>query len=212
MPAAEVQSVGQEVRRQQEPLLDEARQLHRLPADRTRLASLFKGNLNLRQAINYAIDRKDYVSQAGPFAGQPWTHIFNPGVPGWTNVYDVQAERDQGEEAGQGSLQERQDQRRLPAYAARRTPRSPQIVQRDLISLGFKPGNINMKPFSGADLYDAMGQAQSDLDMGTRMGWCSDYPDPYDWINVLLYGGASRRRTTTTTPTSTIPKWNKKMQ
>ena len=48
--------------------------------------SLFKGNLNLRKAINYAINRKDYVSQAGPYAGQPWTHIFNPGVPGWTNV------------------------------------------------------------------------------------------------------------------------------
>ena len=48
--------------------------------------SLFKGNLNLRKAINYAINRKDYVSQAGPYAGQPWTHLFNPGVPGWKNV------------------------------------------------------------------------------------------------------------------------------
>ena len=26
------------------------------------------------------------------------------------------------------------------------------------------------------------------LDMGVSMGWCSDYPDPYDWINILLYG------------------------
>ena len=24
--------------------------------------------------------------------------------------------------------------------------------------------------------------------MGVSMGWCSDYPDPYDWINILLYG------------------------
>ena len=43
-----------------------------------------------------------------------------------------------------------------------------------------------MKPFSGADLYDAMGKRNTDLDMGTNMGWCSDYPDPYDWINILL--------------------------
>ena len=48
--------------------------------------SLFKNNLPLRQAVNYAISRKPYVAQAGPYAGQPWTHLFNPGVPGWRNV------------------------------------------------------------------------------------------------------------------------------
>ena len=76
--------------------------------------SLFKGNLNLRKAINYAINRKDYVSQAGPYAGQPWTHIFNPGVPGLEERHAVQEEPHDREEAGQGPLQERQDQRRVP--------------------------------------------------------------------------------------------------
>ena len=47
-----------------------------------------------------------------------------------------------------------------------------------------------MKGFSGADIYDAMGVKGNDADMGVNMGWCSDYPDPYDWINILLYGGA----------------------
>ena len=48
--------------------------------------SLFKNNLPLRQAINYGISRAPYVAQAGPYAGQPWTHLFNPGVPGWRNT------------------------------------------------------------------------------------------------------------------------------
>ncbi len=26
------------------------------------------------------------MQQAGPDAGQPWSHIFNPGVPGWSNT------------------------------------------------------------------------------------------------------------------------------
>jgi ABC-type transport system substrate-binding protein len=47
---------------------------------------LFKDNLQLRQAINYAIDRRSFVNVAGPYAGKPWTHLFNPGVPGWRNV------------------------------------------------------------------------------------------------------------------------------
>ena len=33
-----------------------------------------------------------------------------------------------------------------------------------------------------------MGVKGNDADMGVSMGWCSDYPDPYDWINILLYG------------------------
>ena len=46
---------------------------------------LFGNSTKLRQAVNYAVDRKAYVQQAGPDAGQPWSHIFNPGVPGWIN-------------------------------------------------------------------------------------------------------------------------------
>ena len=45
-----------------------------------------------------------------------------------------------------------------------------------------------MKPYSGGDIYTAMGVSGNDADMGVSMGWCSDYPDPYDWINILLYG------------------------
>ena len=85
LPAAEVQGVANKYGVNKAPLLDAARQLHRLPADK-RLALALQGQPELRQAINYVINRKDYVSQAGPYAGQPWTHIFNPGVPGWKNV------------------------------------------------------------------------------------------------------------------------------
>ena len=47
---------------------------------------LFKDNPQLRRAISFVIDRRPYVAQAGPYAGQPWSHLFNPGVPGWRNV------------------------------------------------------------------------------------------------------------------------------
>src|SRR5207249_7117206 len=46
-------------------------------------AHLFKDNLNLRKAVAYAVSRQAYVSVAGPYAGQPWSHLLNPGVPGW---------------------------------------------------------------------------------------------------------------------------------
>ena len=70
-----------------------------------------------------------------------------------------------------------------------------------------------MKGFSGADLYDAMGHRNTDLDMGVNMGWCSDYPDPYDWINILLHGGSSiQAENNVNYSYFNDPKWNKKME
>jgi ABC-type oligopeptide transport system substrate-binding subunit len=174
--------------------------------------SLFKGNLNLRKAINYAINRKDYVSQAGPYAGQPWTHLFNPGVPGWRNITLYKKNIATAKKLAKGHFKSGKINVGYRTNSASNIAQS-QIVRRDLISLGFKAGNINMKPFSGADLYDAMGHRNTDLDMGVNMGWCSDYPDPYDWINILLHGGSSiQAENNVNYSYFNDPKWNKKME
>jgi peptide/nickel transport system substrate-binding protein len=173
---------------------------------------LFKGNLNLRKAINYAINRKDYVSQAGPYAGQPWTHLFNPGVPGWRNVTLYKKNLTTAKKLAKGHFKSGKINVGYRTNAASNIAQS-QIVRRDLISLGFKPGDINMKGYSGADLYDAMGKRNTDLDMGTNMGWCSDYPDPYDWVNILLHGGSSiQAENNVNYSYFNDPKWNKRME
>ena len=174
--------------------------------------SLFKGNLNLRKAINFAINRKDYVSQAGPYAGQPWTHLFNPGVPGWKNVTLYKKNLATAKKLAKGHFKSGKINVGYRTNSASNIAQS-QIVRRDLISLGFKSGDINMKGFSGADLYDAMGHRNTDLDMGVNMGWCSDYPDPYDWINILLHGGSSiQAENNVNYSYFNDPKWNKKME
>ncbi len=172
--------------------------------------SLFKGNTGLRKAVNYAINRKDYVSQAGPYAGDPWTHIFNPGVPGWRNVSIYKQNLSTAKKLAKGHFKSGKIN---VGYRSSGTinPAQAQIVRRDLIRLGFKPGNINMKPFSGADLYTAMGKRGTDIDMGVSMGWCSDYPDPYDWLNILLYGGSIQAENNNNYSYFNDPKWNKKM-
>jgi ABC-type transport system substrate-binding protein len=173
--------------------------------------SLFKGNTSLRKAVNYVINRKDYVSQAGPYAGQAWTHIFNPGVPGWKNVSIYKQNLSTAKKLAKGHFKSGKIN---VGYRSSGTvnPAQAQIVRRDLIRLGFKAGDINMKPFSGADLYDAMGKRGNELDIGVSMGWCSDYPDPYDWINILLYGGAIQAENNNNYSYFNDPKWNKKME
>jgi peptide/nickel transport system substrate-binding protein len=182
-----------------------------LPMNTSR--ALFKGNLPLRKAINYIVNRKDYVSQAGPYAGNAWTHIFNPGVPGWLNVnpYPKTPAVATAKKLAKGHF--RSGKINVGYRSSGTTnPAQAQIVRRDLIRLGFNAGNITMKPFSGADLYDAMGKRDTDLDMGVSMGWCSDYPDPYDWINILLYGKSIQAENNVNYSYFNDAKWNRKME
>jgi peptide/nickel transport system substrate-binding protein len=172
---------------------------------------LFKGNTNLRKAVNYAINRRDYVNQAGQDAGDPWTHIFNPGVPGWRNTTIYKRSLAKAKKLAKGHFK---SGKITVGYRSSGTinPAQSQIVRRDLIQLGFKAGDIDMKPYSGADIYDAMGIRGTSLDMGVSMGWCSDYPDPYDWINILLYGGNIQSENNNNYSYFNDPKWNKKME
>ena len=180
-----------------------------LPMNMSR--TVFK-NTKLRQAVSWAVNRSDYVNQAGLDAGNPWSHLFNPGVPGWRSVqpYPVKGTNLSKAKKLAGNIS---GTKINVGYRSSGTanPAQAQIVRRDLIRLGFKSGNINMKGYGGADLYDVMGVKSTDLDMGVSMGWCSDYPDPYDWINILLYGPAIQTDNNVNYSYMNLKKWNAKM-
>ena len=172
---------------------------------------LFKGNLKLRQAVNYAISRRAYVAQAGPYAGRPWTHLFNPGVPGWKNVnpYPVDTDLPKARAMAAGHFR---DGKITVYYRSSGTtnPAQAAIVRQDLINLGFERDNITMKPFPGG--FDGMGVRGNDADIAVSRGWCSDYPDPFDWINVLFYGGFIQAENNVNLSYMDLPKWNRKME
>jgi ABC-type oligopeptide transport system substrate-binding subunit len=172
--------------------------------------SLFKGNLKLRQAVNYVIDRKPYVGQAGPLAGNAWTHILNPNVPGWQNAKLYTKNVSKARSLAKGHMKNG----KITVFyrsSGSVNPAQAQIVRAGLIQLGFSPNNINMKGFSGGNIYTAMGERGTPADMGVSMGWCSDYPDPYDWLNILLYGPGIQASNNVNYSYMNIPKWNAKM-
>jgi peptide/nickel transport system substrate-binding protein len=173
---------------------------------------LFKTNTKLRQAINYAVSRKDYVNQAGIDAGSPWSHLLNPAVPGWlkTQPYPVSGPNIPKARQLAGDVGNK-DINVWYRSSGTINPAQAQIVKRDLQRLGFAENNIHMKGFSGADIYTAMGVRGNDADMGVNMGWCSDYPDPYDWINILLYGGNIQAENNVNYSYMNVSKWNTKM-
>jgi ABC-type oligopeptide transport system substrate-binding subunit len=173
--------------------------------------SLFKGNTNLRKAINYAITRSAYIAQSGPYAGTSWTHIFNSGVPGWRNVKLYTRNLTKAKNLAKGHFK---NGKIVVGYRTNSSANQNQfqIVRQDLLNLGFKSGDITAKGYSGGNLYTAMGTKGTDIDLGVSMGWCSDYPDPYDWINILLYGGNIQAENNNNYSYMNLGKWNKKMQ
>ncbi|HTS73604.1 MAG TPA: ABC transporter substrate-binding protein, partial [Gaiellaceae bacterium] len=172
---------------------------------------LFKNNLPLRQAINYAIDRKAYIAAAGPYAGSPWTHILNPGVPGWRDVTLYRHNLAKAKQLAAGHLG---DGKITIYYRASGTvgPAQAQVVRQDLINLGFKPENMTWKACVGSCPYYPPGERGNDMDLVVSGGWCSDYPDPYDWINVLFDGNFIQADNNVNYSYMDLPKWNRRME
>ena len=129
-------------------------------------------------------------------------------MPGWSNVnpYPIDPDLPRARALAAGHFR---DSKITVSYRSSGTtnPAQAAIVRQDLINLGFDPANITMLPFSGGGGYDPMENA----DLGVSMGWCSDYPDPYDWINTLLSGKTVHDENTVNYSRMDLPKWNAKM-
>jgi ABC-type transport system substrate-binding protein len=139
---------------------------------------LFRSNVALRRALSWVVNRRAYAGAPGPYALTPWSHLLPPTSPGSVTATKLQPYR------GAPDLRKA---RRLAAGHLRRgrinigyrssgTIGAPQarLLRADLVKLGVDPARIRLKPFSGADIYDAMGKRNTDLDLGVGMGWCAD--------------------------------------
>jgi len=149
---------------------------------------IFARNPQLRKAVNWAIDRSDYVG--GSFAITPWTHLFTPLTPGAViakrkQPYGVRANIAKARKLAAGHLG---DGRITIAYRSSGTldPSRVQVVRSALILLGFDPAKIVMEGYAGAQIYEATGVKGNDIDMGVSMGWCSDYPDSTSALRIAL--------------------------
>jgi ABC-type oligopeptide transport system substrate-binding subunit len=148
---------------------------------------LFRNNVPLRKAINWAVDRTDYAAVAGPYAGSPWTHLIPPGFPGSSSKtlkpYGAHANFAKAKNLAAGHFRSGHI---VVLYRGSGSinPSQAQLVRRDLIRLGFDPAKIDMRGLSGAGLPVP---PPADWDLAVSWGWCSDIVDPYDFFQPFLY-------------------------
>jgi ABC-type transport system substrate-binding protein len=164
------------------------------------------GKLNLRKAVNFAIDRPAMLRVAGKFAGKRTDQILPPNMQGFRDakLYPIKgADTVKGRQLAAGA----KDNINLlyttsPASVAR-----AQIIKYNLEQIGL---SVTLKPQPFGVAIRTAGTRGSDFDM-FLIAWFADYPDPYDFINVLLDGQNIQPANNSNYSYWSSPKYNKMM-
>jgi peptide/nickel transport system substrate-binding protein len=168
----------------------------------------FKGNPRLRQAVNFAINRRLLAGLMGAGAAQPTDQLLPPqGMPGFKDwkVYPFAPDLVKARQLAKGHLRGG----RLVLYAPSLDPFPSQaaIVQANLKRLGIRVAVRLLDPGVEGDL---VSRRDTPFDMAFD-GWGSDYPDPYDFINILLSGKSIREKDNVNHSYFDEARWNKRM-
>ena len=140
----------------------------------------------IRQAVNYAIDRRT-LARIGFFGARekPTDQYLPPGMPGFkdTHVYpltpDVAAARRlTGGKRRVGVL-----------YTCNESPCDAiaQIAKTNLAAIGI---DVQIKAFPLNELFTRLGRPGEPFDLALGgVGWLADYPDPDDFLNFAIGSG-----------------------
>jgi peptide/nickel transport system substrate-binding protein len=164
-------------------------------------------SLAARKAVNWAIDRPAMVRLFGYLGAKRSDQILVPGVPGY-KPYNLYAFR-----GANPTVAKKID----PALAGKTavifhstTPvavNSAQVAAFNLSKIGMKTTD---KPVPGSIYYKTLGTKGTDFDLA-RAGWCADYFDPFDYINVNLDGRSIQAQNNVNFAYLNSPKLDKAM-
>jgi len=149
--------------------------------------SCFNGNTGVgvrtRQAVNYVVNRPAALAQRGAFAGTPTDQVLPPTMPGFKNwkLYPT----GKPNVAKANSLKPKKCGSTV--FYGSTSPVSVaimQLVKNDLSKIGI---NTTLKTFPFAVRIAKEGHRGEPFDLDLQ-AWGSDYPDPVDFIDILLDG------------------------
>jgi ABC-type oligopeptide transport system substrate-binding subunit len=139
------------------------------------------GNVRLKKAVNYAIDRQAVLAQGGAYAGVTNDQYMPPTMRGFRNlaIYPRRPNLSQARSLASGQTRGGDG----VFYCSNRAP-SParcQVVQANLRNIGL---NMDIRLFPRATQFELGGRKGEPFDM-TLEGWHMDYFDPYDFIFLV---------------------------
>jgi peptide/nickel transport system substrate-binding protein len=164
-------------------------------------------SLKARQAVNWALDRPALVRLFGKLGAKRSDQILVPGVPGYKpyNLYAFRGANPAKAKAIDPSLA---GQTATIFHSTSSVAvNAAQVAAFNLSKIGMKTKD---KPVPGSVYYKTLGTKGVDFDLG-RAGWCADYFDPFDYINVNLDGRSIQDQNNVNFAYLNAPKLNKAM-
>jgi ABC-type transport system substrate-binding protein len=140
-------------------------------------------NVKVRQAVNYAIDRPAMLRVGGLLAGKRTDQILPPSMRGFRDakLYPIKgADPAKAKQLAGGASS---NVTILHTTSASSVARG-QILQFNLKQMGLNP-TLKPQPFGVA--IKTAGDKKGEFD-AFIIGWLADYPDPFDFVNVLMDG------------------------
>jgi ABC-type transport system substrate-binding protein len=140
-------------------------------------------SVKVRQAVNYAIDRPAMLRVGGLLAGKRTDQILPPSMRGFRDakLYPIKgADPAKAKQLAGGASS---NVTILHTTSASSVARG-QILQFNLKQMGLNP-TLKPQPFGVA--IKTAGDKKGEFD-AFIIGWLADYPDPFDFVNVLMDG------------------------
>ena len=146
---------------------------------------IFQNNLKLRQAVSHAIDRRFMVAQHGYLAGQRTDQFLPYSMPGFKNfnIYSLKGPNYNRAKA-LANGQTRDGKAVMYTFNTAQGPPIAQSVQFNLKQIGV---DVEIKQFDRVVQHQKTATRGEPFDLALA-GWGMDYPDPSNFINVLLDG------------------------
>jgi peptide/nickel transport system substrate-binding protein len=169
---------------------------------------LFKNNDALARAVNYAIDRPQMVRQHGALGGVRTDQILPVGFPGFKdwNLYPLKGSN----YARANALAKGKTKGGKCEFWTFNSSFGPTVAQVVQFNLGKMGLNCNITPLDRVVETDKGGVRGAQYDILLN-GWGQDYPDPYDFINILLSGTSIQPANNINLSYFNVPKWNARM-
>jgi peptide/nickel transport system substrate-binding protein len=144
-------------------------------------------NVNARKAVEYAIDRPAQVRLLGAYAGKRTSQLLVPGIPGYRpfNAYPLKgADIAKAKQVGGSAIASAPTLNVVHTTSTYSTNRA-QVAEFNLKQVGFKTNDV---PTPATNYYQVIQTKGTTYNFVTNGGWCADYFDPFDYLNVLFDG------------------------
>jgi peptide/nickel transport system substrate-binding protein len=174
----------------------------------------FKNPL-VREAVNWAIDRPAIEKPYGFGYGTPGDKILPPALPGSQfekSLYPVTSPT--AEDISKAKALMKQSGVKTPITVIEYTTagntavsQGDAVLTANLAKIGI---NVKQKAFTRAVQFQAEGVKGVAMDIANE-GWIEDYPDPYDFMNILLSGDNIPKTGGNNFSYFNVPKYNQGM-